>query len=607
MASTLIIIILFIQLINKSSLTNTKMNIKPTSTSNNIINTQYSSSSKSYHHSRITTKTLLIIQILLSLVTDIVTADKSPLPPPWPLPPFVDSCSGLIEKRCLSEPRCGWFQKMIPWCYDKIYITKRPPPQPYAASDRAKLFFEYNNGVHLCEGNIQKIWYNSDHVQCAERCIKSTIDDPQKIRCLSFDFHEFSSLLLPGEEYGRGICILNTENQDTARLRNVDQGYTDDELFSIPSFAGHYRLRTGNIGGYYSVRDPRGGQMATMLDYPKVGKDVNQIVVWGGSRWGITHLLTADVGTVPEPFTCSNGLVSSTIHPELWNNQWTMKGGYTPVRRNQKCPGLVTKTEAQSLCADTGGFLCSRYTINFELQGLKLGCSYDEDPVWAVEDIPTNPTKDLKFVRCCGEYGFVNTCETQYSPANLDYCSQFQTFPDCVKVGSGYSRQFSWGFGNLLQEYRRQCTDPQGCQEMLVQDWTPRDRCIWCLEPGTGGGQCRAGNHFGICKSTANDTRARFSAYVNRICGPATSCRLIQKYPDLCELFLGSGSSSCNQPMSPPTITTTGVGGGQDDNGGGITSSPCKSYILKSLCNTVSDQCKWNDVTQKCTRRLDIG
>ena len=53
-------------------------------------------------------------------------------------------------------------------------------------------------------------------------------------RCLSFDFYPFeypnaSSPLLEGFE--RGICTLNSQSADTARLRNEDEGFTQAEWY----------------------------------------------------------------------------------------------------------------------------------------------------------------------------------------------------------------------------------------------------------------------------------------------------------------------------------------------------------------------------------------
>ena len=88
----------------------------------------------------------------------------------------------------------------------------------------AKRFFEYSNGVHLSEGTAQKIYYNTDHEECGELCIGSALM-PRNVRCLSFDFYEFPTFDLPDEQPkpNRGICVLNDNSNEAARLRNVDQ------------------------------------------------------------------------------------------------------------------------------------------------------------------------------------------------------------------------------------------------------------------------------------------------------------------------------------------------------------------------------------------------
>jgi len=155
----------------------------------------------------------------------------------------------------------------------------------------------------------------------------------------------------------------------------------------------------------------------------------------------------------------------------------------------------MTKVNASALCASTGGFLCpNQATINM-LNGKKLGCSYDGFPMWAASDSAKHANK---FVRCCAQYRDVDNCAALYNTANIDQCSQHTTFHDCVTYGSGYSKQFSDGFGLLLQQYRDQCAATGACTNVVQQGYQYRDKCVWCLEPGVGAGTCRAGNNLGI-------------------------------------------------------------------------------------------------------------
>jgi len=438
-------------------------------------------------------------------------------------------------KSCPNLPYCGWFTFAIPWCYDKSYVQVTPLTTENLLGDTAKRFFNYNFGVHLGEGTSQRIIYNVDHIACAEMCLTSA-SGPAQVRCLSFDFYAFPYLRTPEEIEGNGVCVLNTDNSDTGRLRNVDEGYTDEELYALPSDAGHFRHRSDPFTGYYEVRDPRGGSIASQLDYPGDADDLNAITVWAGSRWGVAHYQLDYVP--PQGYTCNlnTGGVSyneSYVPP----TPLTFTAGYTPVLRNQHCPGLVAKADAAALCASTGGFLCPNQATVRLLNGRKLGCSYDGFPMWAASDSPNNPNQ--KFVRCCAAYKDVDNCDALYSQSNLDFCSQFTTFHNCVTYGSGYQRQFSLGFGVRLQQYRNDCANYGQCTNVVKQDYAWRDRCVWCLEPGVGGGYCRAGNQLGVCASSDTASQVRFAANVANTCGAEATCRVVAEYPDLCNNFPG--------------------------------------------------------------------
>lgn len=488
-------------------------------------------------------------------------------------------------------------------CYDKRYIQVKPIPSLYPQEDMAKRFFEYNNGVHLSEGTAQKIYYNTNHEECGDLCIKSTLQ-PLNVRCLSFDFYEFPSFDLPAEQPppNRGICVLNSGNKDDARLRNVDQGYTDEELFSDPSIAGHYRFRLSNFGGHYNVRNPRGGQLADQLDYPVTSpNDLNKIYVWGGSRWGIAHLPPWENGTVTVTPSSRQALarqVNCSLvardTPPSWDNttQLTYYGGYTPVNNNQKCVGLLTKQDAANACLNSGGQLCPNQQVVKSLEGRKIGCSYDGDPVWSAADVPIS-LNQTKFVRCCAKYSYPNFCAAQYSQSNINFCSQFKTFHQCQYQGTGYNRQSNWGFGRLLKSYRNACIgsnyNPNQCMKTMVQDWAPRDQCIWCLEPGTGQGECRAGSDFGVCKSSNAITKNRFAEIANVMCGKEATCRLSKAYPDMACFLLGTCGVNGDGTVDPNVVA-------------------CANYDYnQAQCGQYPDQCVWVPSSQRCLAIDSIG
>ena len=109
---------------------------------------------------------------------------------------------------------------------------------------------------------------------------------------LSFDFYPFEDPK-PTEPWLEtaltGVCVINSENRDSARLRNSDLGYSDASLF----YRAHFSyLPFSDAEGYYELRDPRGNQLSTMLDYPSLNSSVPATFVsWGGSRWGMYTLV----------------------------------------------------------------------------------------------------------------------------------------------------------------------------------------------------------------------------------------------------------------------------------------------------------------------------
>lgn len=316
----------------------------------------------------------------------------------WPNAPYIDVCSGATQTSCAKTAGCSWFQTNAPWCYDTLYQQQYAPKGYYEESDFVKKFFTFSFGTHLSEGSTTQIHYNLNVTECAAACLgsASTKGATYTTRCLSFDFYPFEDPWYQppyNEVLENGMCVLNTANRNTARLRNEDQGFTDAELFYKYS---HYTSRPfSNLGGYYEIRDPRGGQVSEMLDYGGSSLDVTTQIVWGGSRWGITHL------RIPPPidtsYACQGPNALDAAAGDGSGPPPQFYGGYTPVDTDQRCPGMVKYGDAAALCNSTGGFLCATQAEVLKLDGSKLGCSLDGFPMWAAADVPTSPSQ-TKFV-----------------------------------------------------------------------------------------------------------------------------------------------------------------------------------------------------------------
>lgn len=142
--------------------------------------------------------------------------------------PYRDECMGVDEPVCRDRPekgKCKFFKDQYPWCFDRNYAAIQPNQK--ASVGASTLFFTFLSGVHLSEGTHQKIFYNYNVDECARECLRSASLCPFNIRCLSFEFYPFEDpkKSAPWNESGdRGVCILNNENRNSARLRNSDLG-----------------------------------------------------------------------------------------------------------------------------------------------------------------------------------------------------------------------------------------------------------------------------------------------------------------------------------------------------------------------------------------------
>jgi hypothetical protein len=263
------------------------------------------------------------------------------------------------------------------------------------------------------------------------------------------------------------------------------------------------------------------------------------------------------------------------------------QGGYTPVNLDQHCAGKMSKTDARQLCKDTGGFLCPTQAAVNALSGKKLGCSLDSEMLWS-DDVPDGGSR---FVRCCAQYGLVNTCD-KYTSDLIKRCASYTKPNICVNSGSGISRQIKQGFGTLLTQYRNNCRNGGVCKG-LVEPWFPRDDCIFCLKPGAtnGDGQCRPGNDYGICQSARPEAKQLFSLLIKSTCGPETICRLTNAFPDLGSVLGVPTASPTSTPTfnpTPPTYTNT------------PSQPPVKCSLIrnKDRCLAQTELCLWRN--QKC-------
>ena len=219
---------------------------------------------------------------LIILVSTVIKAD-------YPnKAPRMDKCVGKSKTTCKKFKKyCVWDETGAPDCFEKKYFKLAPKNKD--PLDIVIRFFTFSYGVHLSEGTNQQTHVVHSVAECAKLCLSST--GTSGIPCLSFDYY-------PHEDYynytgaphfetpSSGYCLLSSSNKDTARLRNSDMGWTDSELFYKSHFT--YRPFSGEEG-YYELRDSRGGQISTMLEYSK-GIDFSAVNLWPRSRWGLMYL-----------------------------------------------------------------------------------------------------------------------------------------------------------------------------------------------------------------------------------------------------------------------------------------------------------------------------
>jgi len=247
---------------------------------------------------------LFALIAVAAVAAALVRASSVVTSPPWPSwkkasAPFIDICYGstLFHERTAparTNPRrpalvrtgpmsvcgkpktplanCSWITSQSPNCYNPDYLQVAPPDfWNLVPTSFTSKFFDFQAGIHLSEGIHQRFYYNADVDTCARYCVQSSgglLNDTtygapifgspnlslKYVRCLSFDFFPFetpNSALPYNESSTLGTCVLNSGNKDVARLRNVDQSFTDAELFAF----SYYQERPfSNLEGYYEVR-----------------------------------------------------------------------------------------------------------------------------------------------------------------------------------------------------------------------------------------------------------------------------------------------------------------------------------------------------------------
>ena len=185
-----------------------------------------------------------------------------------------------------------------------------------------------------------------------------------------------------------------------------------------------------------------------MLDYAKSNPLGDVVQVWGMSRWGSTVL------SVP---SLANQQVQCP--PKGANEDLALfKVGFTPVSEDQHCHGLVSKTQAEQLCATAGATLCpdqatgkaqwstewtdARRSPKHAQQQARVGgrhgrdvaltrrpcsCGYDTYAIWSQADADAGQ----KYPRCCGQYQLPVACGA-YAQKNIETCSAQKQADTCI-------------------------------------------------------------------------------------------------------------------------------------------------------------------------------
>ena len=301
-------------------------------------------------------------------------------------------------------------------------------------------------------------------------------------------------------------------------------------------------------------------------------------------------------------------------------------------------------------------------------RGRKLGCGYDGPvrgtstlrryPLWSENDRgSTASRRETRFPRCCANYAHLDSCfaykwdekycalgtRKPYCP--YTQCSMFKKATDCVNFASGTARQRVSGMGILLDSFRQDCQRGTGSCRGAVQDWAPRDQCVWCPEPGAmdggGAGECRPGSSLAVCKNAPAQLRRVWANIVRTHdeCQPflETVCRMTQAYPDLTAdlvdpvgnftptpttvpkpkpFCVASGLSTDAPSASPVTRTsedtvtpTSRTSPPITDAGGGTNAptAPCYSYQnLPTVCNAQSG-CRYDFTRRACVKKAAGG
>ena len=196
------------------------------------------------------------------------------------------------------------------------------------------------------------------------------------------------------------------------------------------------------------------------------------------------------------------------------------------------------------------------------------------DEIWAAEDATVYganiPYK--KYVKCCSQYNEAISCPS-YSQANIDFCSNFTTEETCFQQATGFRLQADYGYGNLLTKFREGCfEDEVECEMITVQDWSPRDQCVWCPNQQ----QCRPGSNYGICFPQ----KISFTTTFNLQCSPETACSLVAAYPDLAPYI--------TEPFQNPSAQ-------QITNAPTFSEINCSGFRKRKECMQYPVNCLWQN------------
>jgi len=438
------------------------------------------------------------------------------------------------------------------------------------------LFAEHPR-LHLTEGTFQKWIYNVESHECARRCVSSGNEEPDRFLCKSFEFYPFedSRPYAPWNELQHnGVCVLNSEDMHSGRMRYEDDGMTDAELL----YTSHYTERYAS--SHFSAIDlARGNNPVLYLDNP-------ERIPIASARNGAVVLSRPKVERRHFHCLASPGESNETVEVFALNasRETVTRSGFVPIDvTTGRCPEKVDKESATAICTRAGAELCTQRELRM-LFFSELGCGQDAHDgvtpmdIWAFDALIQNRS-ETKFVKCCTGHRIAFSCGS-YSKPKIDFCSSLKTEEQCVRQGSGFAKQARYGYGLLLNEIRRGCLrDEWACGRTTFSEWSPRDQCVWC------GTECRPGSDVGVCPG--KDPRQikrieRFAELFNIQCSPEQACDMATAFPDLGKLL-----------VDPFELPSSGGDVGGTAGPSPVTTIDCLQFKTPEDCLRNYDHCFW--------------